>query len=389
MARYRRETRYGAEELEQLRQALEQQTLFYAQGQKVAELERAFAARHGTKHAIATSSGTAAIHCAMIATGISPGDEVIVSPITDMGSIVPILWQGGIPVFADLEPHTYNLSPQSVEKCISENTRAVLAVHLAGNACDLNALKSICDRRGIDLIEDCAQAHGCMYNGKSVGTVGRIGCFSYNEFKHISCGDGGVCITDDDDLAHRLRLASDKCYDRSPGAVDRSAFFLAANYRMTELQAAVAIAQLAKLDSIVARRRAWCGQLHERLSDVKGLHRPQITSGCEHSWWFYLLRVDVDADAFANKLKAEGVPCAAHYIGKPIQDYPLFQNHSAFARGQHPFSRRDYLKESTPIAKQILETCVIIHVNEGYTQEDLDFTVAAVARGVGASPAQF
>jgi len=119
------------------------------------------------------------------------------------------------------------------------------------------------------------------------------------------------------------------------------------------------------------------------------LHRPQITSGCEHSWWFYLLRVDVDADAFANKLKAEGVPCAAHYIGKPIQDYPLFQNHSAFARGQHPFSRRDYLKESTPIAKQILETCVIIHVNEGYTQEDLDFTVAAVARGVGASPAQF
>ena len=156
-------------------------------------------------------------------------------------------------------------------------------------------------------------------------------------------------MTDDDALARKLRLASDKCYDRSPDALDRNATFLAANYRMTELQAAVAIAQLGKLDSIVARRRSWCGRLHERLAGIAGLSLPKTTEGCEHSWWFYMMLVDAiafhaSADEFAAALKAEGVPCNAHYIGKPIQEYPLFQHHSAFARGEHPFSRRDYFE---------------------------------------------
>lgn len=377
MSGFAKEKRYGPEELEHLREALEQGTLFYAQGKKVTELERAFAQKHGVKHAIASTSGTAAIHCAMMALGISPGDEVIVPPITDIGSIVPVLWQGAIPVFADLDPYTYNLSPASVEQRITDRTRAVLAVHLAGNACDLESLQSICRQRKIDLIEDCAQAHGCAYRGRSVGTFGRIGCFSYNEFKHISCGDGGVCITDDDALAHKLRLAGDKCYDRAPRALDRNATFLANNYRMTELQAAVAIAQLGKLDSIIARRRSWCGRLHERLANLRGIDRPATTPGCEHSWWFYMLRT-IKPDDFCNVLKSHGVPCGAHYIGKPIQAYPLFQNHSAFARGEHPFSQRDYARESTPVAQDILNTCVMIHVNEGYDDDDLEQTVRAV-----------
>src|SRR5437868_32616 len=130
---YRREKRYGDEELQQLREALDQQTLFYAQGKKVFELERRFAQKIGVKHAIACSSATAAIHAGLMALGISPGDEVIVPPITDMGSVLPILWQGGVPVFADVDPLTYNVTPQTVEKCISSKTRAIIAVHLAGN----------------------------------------------------------------------------------------------------------------------------------------------------------------------------------------------------------------------------------------------------------------
>jgi perosamine synthetase len=383
LTRFRKERRYGDEELRQLSEALEQGTLFYAQGQKCTELETAFAKKHGAMHAIACSSGTAAIHCAMMALGISPGDEVIVPPITDMGSIAPILWQGAVPVFADLDPHMYNLDPQSVQQRITDRTRAILVVHLAGNACDLNALRQLCDSRKIDLIEDCAQSHGCTYRGRSVGTFGRIGAFSFNEFKHISCGDGGICVTDDDDLARRLRLASDKCYDRSPTAVDRNPTFLAGNYRMTELQAAVAIAQLGKLDSIISRRRSWCGRLHERLADIPGVQRPQITPGCEHSWWFYMFRVP-NADAFCASLKERGLPCASHYIGKPIQEYPLFQNHSAFARGEHPFSQRDYSKEQTPVAKEILRTCVILHVNEGYSDEDLEYTVSSIQKAARA-----
>jgi dTDP-4-amino-4,6-dideoxygalactose transaminase len=377
LSRYEKEKRYGHAELKQLRQVLSQETLFYAQGKKVFELESSFASKHRAKHAVAVSSGTAAIHCAMMALGISPGDEVIVPPITDMGSILPILWQGAVPVFADLDPRTYNLTPQSVEKQITERTRAVLAVHLAGNACDLDAIGNLCDSRKIDLIEDCAQSHGCTYRRKSVGTFGKIGCFSFNEFKHISCGDGGVCLTNDEELARKLRLASDKCYDRSPGVVDRSPTFLAGNYRMTELQAAVAIAQLGKLDSIITRRRMWCSRLHDYVVKIPQVLAPVITEGCDHSWWFYMLRCE-KADALCDALKKRGIPCAAHYIGRPIQDYPLFQNHSAFSRGDHPFSRRDYSKESTPIAREILDTCVIIHINEGYTAADLEHAILSI-----------
>lgn len=384
---FTKEKRYGAEELVQLGEAIDQGSLFYAHGKKVFEMEKAFAAKHGAKFAVACTSGTASIHLAMMAIGISPGDEVIVPPITDMGSIVPILWQGAVPVFADLDPHTYNLTADTIGRAISEKTRAVLAVHLAGNACDLHSIKSLCDSRGIVLIEDCAQAHGTMYDGKHVGTFGQVGCYSFNEFKHIACGDGGVCITDDEALARKLRLASDKGYDRSPSGVGRNPSFLAANYRMTELQGAVALAQLGKLDSIIARRRNWCGQLQQRLRGLKGIALPAITPKCDPSWWFYLLRVMPDelgasTDDFAAALKAEGLPVGAHYIKSPIQDYPIFKNHSAFDHGEHPFSRRDYSREQTPIARQILDTCVILHVNEAYSAADLDETVTAFQRVV-------
>lgn len=377
--------RYGDEELKELREALEQNTLFYAQGQKVKLLEAEFAARHGARFAIACSSGTAAIHAACTALGISPGDEVIVSPITDMGSIVPILYQGAIPVFADLTPHGYTLDTAAVERCISDKTRAVIAVHLWGNACDLGALRTLCDAHNLLLIEDCAQAFGCTYQGKSVGTFGHVGCFSYNEFKHISCGDGGVIITDDEETARRLRLSTDKCYDRRPDVLNRQPIFLANNYRMTELQAAVARAQLRKLDDIVARRRRWCEDLSARLEGTPGITLPRATPGCNPSWWFFLLRVQlgqlrVDADEFAAALEAEGIRCSAHYIGQPIYRYALFTNHSAFERGVHPYQTRDYRKESCLIAEAILETGVMLPVNEEFTQIDCEEIAHGIRR---------
>ena len=188
---YGSERRYGEEELGELEEALNQGTLFYAQGKKVHQLETEFAAKNGVAFAVATSSGTATLHAALIAAGISPGDEVIVSPITDMGSVVPILYQGAVPVFADLHPHTYTLDPAAVEAAITPQTRAVLAVHLAGNACAMDELTAIARRHDLAVIEDCAQAFGATYRGQPIGAIGVIGCFSYNEFKHISCGDGG------------------------------------------------------------------------------------------------------------------------------------------------------------------------------------------------------
>jgi dTDP-4-amino-4,6-dideoxygalactose transaminase len=201
--------RYGDEELAELRDALGQNTLFYAHGKKVYALEAEFARLNGMKHGVACSSGTAAIHTAMMAAGISPGDEVITTPITDMGSVIPILMQGAIPVFADIDPATHNLSAVSVEGAISPRTRAVLAVHLAGTPCDMDALAWICADRDVLLIEDCAQAFGAVYRDRPVGTIGQLGCFSFNEFKHVSCGDGGLVLTDDPTLASRARLATD------------------------------------------------------------------------------------------------------------------------------------------------------------------------------------
>lgn len=377
--------RYGEEELQQLREALEQGSLFYAYGTKVRALEEQIARRAGVRFAVAASSGTAGIHTALMAAGISPGDEVITSPITDMGTVIPILFQGAVPVFADVDPHSYVMSPGSVEACVTEKTRAVLAVHLWGNACDLKALREICHRHGLVLIEDCAQACGSVYEGRSVGVWGDVGCFSLNEFKHISCGDGGVVVSDDEALGKRLRLASDKCYDRTPDHADRSATFLANNYRMTELQGAVAVAQLRHLDDIVARRRAWCEALTERLAGVPGISLPRPTVGCDPSWWLYIMRVQpdvlgVDADGFAEAVRAEGVPVSAHYIGRCVYEYPIFVDHSAFERGSHPFSSRHYAKGLCPTAESVLDTCVVLGINEGYTQSDLDETARAITR---------
>ncbi len=382
-----REKRYGEEELQQLREALEQGSLFYAHGNKVKTLEQQFAQMNGVPYAIACSSGTVGIHSALIATGLSPGDEVITAPITDMGSVIPILYQGAIPVFADLNPHTYTLLPESVEAHITSRTRAVLAVHLWGNACDLHALRDICRRHNLWLIEDCAQAFGCRYASEPVGTIGDIGCFSLNEFKHISCGDGGIVITRNETLARRLRLATDKCYSREPGVTQRNPTFLANNYRMTELQGAVALAQLPKLEGIVARRRRWCEALSERLRGLPSISLPQPTPGCEPSWWFYMLRVvpgalGADADAFAEALRAEGLPASAHYIGQCVYEYPIFTNHSAFERGTHAYSTRSYGKGLCPFAEAILDTCVILSVNEAYTETDLEETAHAIRRVV-------
>jgi dTDP-4-amino-4,6-dideoxygalactose transaminase len=382
---FQRCPRYGDEELKLLKEALEQQTLFYAQGRMVSRMEERFCRIIGSLHAVATSSGTAAIHSALMAAGISPGDEVITSPITDMGTVVPILWQGAIPVFADVDPESCSITPDSVSAVLTPRTRAVLAVHLWGNACDLDGLARLCAERNIILIEDCAQAFGCAFRGRSVGTVGAIGCFSLNEFKHISCGDGGIAVTSDPELARRLRLATDKCYGRTAEGASRLAFFLANNYRMTELQGAVALAQMEKLEDIVARRRRWCSGLLEGLRGVPGIRLPRPTEGCDPSWWFFPMRVIPEElgcgpDEFAAALRAEGVPASARYIGQCVYEYPLFRDHSAFERGAHPFSAFDYHKGLCPEAEAWLETVVNIAINEAYTAADMDACVRAVSR---------
>jgi dTDP-4-amino-4,6-dideoxygalactose transaminase len=233
-----KERKVGEDELEELREVIESAWLFRWGGKKVEAFEKAFAERHGVRFAIACTSGTAAIHLAIAALQLDPGDEVITAPITDIGTVTPILKEGGIPIFADIDPETGNIDPESAEKLISPRTKAILVVHLAGNPCDMDAFMDIAKRHNLTLIEDCAQAHLAEYKGKLVGTIGQIGCFSLQQSKHITTGDGGVAITDDEELATKMALFMDKGWERGAMTPHRKYVMLGLNYRMNELTGA-------------------------------------------------------------------------------------------------------------------------------------------------------
>lgn len=376
--------RFGAEEREMLEGALAQNTLFYVGGHYVKDMVERFRAMYEVPFAAAVSSGTAAIHAAIGAAGIAPGDEIITAPITDMGGLIGILYQNAVPVFADLDPATYTLDPRSVEACITDRTRAVVAVHLTGNPCDMDALGALCRRRGLILIEDCAQSWGARYGGRPLGSIGDLGCFSLNDFKHISAGDGGIVCAREERFGKALPLWADKCYNRA-GAV-RDPVFLAPNYRMSELQGAVGLAQLGKVDSIVARRRLTGERLTAGLASLPGIHPPKVQPRGECSYWFYLLRIDERVlgprARFVEALKAEGVPCKAGYIDRPIYRMPVFSNKAFFAGGIWPAEvlrgrTFDYPEGLCPVAEAIIRDCVLVVVGESYTDRETSDIVEA------------
>src|SRR5438105_12190019 len=232
----------GAEELELLEQVIRSGTLTSTNGAFTRTLEERFAATLGVKRAYACASGTAAVHVAVAALDPNPGDEIVTTSITDMGALTPILYQGAIPVFADVDVKTCNVTAASIEARLSERTRAIVVTHLFGNPCDMPAIEELAAARGIPLIEDCAQAYLARSRGRLVGTIGAVGCFSLQQGKHITTGEGGLVITDDDALARRMRLYVNKAWPYGEASPDHE--FLALNYRMTELQGAVARAQL-------------------------------------------------------------------------------------------------------------------------------------------------
>jgi dTDP-4-amino-4,6-dideoxygalactose transaminase len=385
--------RFGEPELQQLREALAQQTLFYWKGTKVKTLTEKFAALYGSPYCVAASSGTAAIHVALGALGITEGDEVITAPITDMGSVIGILYQNAIPIFADLDPHTYNMTAASIAARITDKTKAILVVHLAGNAADMDPIMDLAQRHGIKVIEDCAQSYQCFYKGRLAGTIGDIGCFSLNDFKHISAGDGGMLLMRDKSLYERAFRFADKNYNRFPHLPDtaRDIASLAPNYRMNELTGAVGIAQLDRLDTICKRRNWYGDALTRAICDLPGLYPPRVLPGGRSSYWFYMLRIDVKEAGvtrgdFCAALQAEGVPCDAGYIPCCVYEYPLFRDLSAYPGTHSPFDSPYYNREIRydsglcPIAEQILATAVRLPVSEFFTEQDLAEVISAIRK---------
>ncbi|WP_062106859.1 DegT/DnrJ/EryC1/StrS family aminotransferase [Bacillus niameyensis] len=379
--------RFGEEELNELRETLEQNTLFYHFGKKTKQFLADFNDMFNVKHSVATSSGTASIHVALGAAGVSAGDEVITSPITDQGTVVGILYQNAIPVFADLKPYSFNLDPRSIEKKITAKTKAILVVHLAGNPCDMDPIMEMAEKHSLKVIEDCAQSYLTRYKGKLVGTIGDYGCFSTNDFKHISTGDGGVVTINSGVEAdyQRAHAFADKNYRRFDDQVSKDIHYLAPNYRMTELQSAVGIAQLRKLQSICERRHQHGQMLGEGLKEIKGVFPMEVSEEDWCTYWFYMFRLDMNVLGctnveFSEALAAEGIPNAAGYIPKVLYEQPMFQNKQAYLHTTYPFnlSDVDYSQGSCPVAEEILTSAIRVNVNEFFTKADMEETIAAI-----------
>ena len=381
---------FGAEELDLLKRVLDSGTLNCTRGTVVREFESEFADYLGVPFCRTVSCGTAAVHTAVAAIDPEPGDEIISSPITDMGAITPILYQTAIPVFADVDPLTYNLTAETIDKKITSRTRGVIVTHLFGNPCDMDPILDLCGRRGIPVIEDCAQAFGATYKDKPVGTLGAIGCFSLQQGKHITSGEGGMVVTRDEKLARRVRLFIDKAWGYGDSNPDH--YFLALNYRMSELQGAVALAQFGKLARMVRQRVAMANLLTQRIAGISGIHAPKVTRDSQHTYWRYPLRVEGDAvtggiDGFAGRLKEAGLACAPRYIQKPAFECQVLRDRSTFGKSRFPYEgehRKDaapivYDRNDTPGTIAALAGVVVLPWNEKYTPEHVEF-IADVIR---------
>ena len=365
---------------------------FFLGGKKIREFEANFAAYHGTKHAVAVNSGTAALHVALAAAGIGPGDEVVTTPYSFTSSASSILMHNAIPTFADVHLKTFNIEPSEIRKAITPRTTAILVVHLLGNPAEMDEIIEIAEEHKLTVIEDCAQSLGAKYKNKLVGTIGHIGTFSFQETKNIATGEGGMVITNDDELAERCRLFRN--HGEMASSKERSylSSVLGWNYRMTEVEAAIGNEQLKKLDKFNETRIKNAKYLNSKLCKIDGIGVPLERENTKHVYHIYGLFYDgkvigIKRKDFVDALKAEGIPC---YIGYP---HPLYKNlifteKKAYGKVQCPFSCNhyagnvDYTKVSCQNAEKLCnEHAVWIPViRPPCTEDDMDEIVRAIEK---------
>jgi dTDP-4-amino-4,6-dideoxygalactose transaminase len=369
-------------------------------GPEVRALEAEWAEYVRVKHAIAVNSATSGLFCAAGAAGIGPGDEVIVSPYTMSASAVAPLVYNAIPVFADIEEDFFCLDPASVEARITERTRAIIVVDIFGQPYDAERINAIARKHNLVVIEDCAQAPGATYNGNYAGTLGDIGVFSLNYHKHIHTGEGGIVVTDNDELADRVRLIRNHAESvvEAKGATSL-VNMLGFNYRMTEVEAAIGREQLKKLSSLLARRRENVAYSAERLATIPCLEPASVRSGCEHAFYVHTLKFDaatagIHRNRFVDAVRAElapielreseGVKVGSGYV-KPIYLQPMFQQRIAYDDAGCPWTcgryggQVVYDKGICPVVEDMHENILITHelMRPPMTHADLDDVVGA------------
>jgi dTDP-4-amino-4,6-dideoxygalactose transaminase len=358
---------------------------FYG-GPFVRQLEQQWCDTFGCDFAISLNSNTSGLMASMGAIGISPGDEVIVPPLSMSATAISPLYYGGIPVFCDLDPITCCLDPVKLEKLITPKTKAIIVVNLFGHIAHLDQLRKIADHYNLFLIEDNAQAPLGTLDGKFAGTFGDIGVFSLNYHKHFHCGEGGICVTNSKNLALRLQLIrnhGENCIGHFD--LDDISNIVGLNLRMTELSAAVALQQLMKSEKLVSEREHIALRLNEGLAGLDGITLPVQRRNTRPVYYMYQMRYDPDIvgvsrELFASALAAEGFPTFLGFL-EPLYLLPIFQKQQAIGRAGWPFSlsNRSYSKGLCPVAERLHETelmgfdCCCVKV----TDEDLDLLIQA------------
>ena len=386
---------YEDEEIQAAVDVLRSGKLARQSGSQVSQFERAFAERFGVRHAIAVSSGTAALHVALAALDIGPGDDVINTPHCFIGTATPVVHAGAVPVFADIDPRTYNLDPATIPPRLTPHTRAIIPVHLNGCPADMDPILEIARQKGLFVIEDAAQAHGAIYKNRMVGTLGDIACFSFWEDKLITtAGEGGMVITSDDELARRARRFQHHGEERRDGDYYQGERLylhetLGYNYRMTEIQGAIGAVQLNRLDDYIALRRLRAHQLTELLARVDALVPPFEPPEVVHVFYKYILRLDrrvlsVPAQEFAAAMRREGIPCTRRYP-TPLHQQPVFVHHRGLAGGSAPFEPPWYAGEThygtgCPVAESLPEDLITIPMRPTYQEQDIADIASALVK---------
>lgn len=302
-------------------------------GPKIAEFEKMVADYVGAKYAVAISNGTSALHAACFAAGIQPGDEVITTPLTFAASSNCVLYCGGTPVFADVDPKTYNIDPEDIRRKITDKTKAIIAVHLAGQPCDMDEIHKIAKEHDLIVIEDGAHALGSVYKGKKVGTLSDMTTFSFHPVKPITTGEGGMIVTDNEEFYQKMMLFRSHGITRDENLMTRNDgpwFYqqldLGYNYRITDIQCALGCSQMKKLDRFLALRKEIVTRYNEAFADCENIVTPYQLPETESGWHLYIVQVkNCDRRKVFEALREHGIAVNVHYI--PVYLHPYYQEH--------------------------------------------------------------
>lgn len=341
---------------------------FLTTGPKIAEFERKFADYVGAKYAVAVSNGTAALHIACMTAGIGKGDEVITTPITFAASANCALYCGATPVFADIDPVTYNISPESVESHVTERTKAIIPVHYTGQTCDMDAIHKIADKYNLIVIEDAAHAVGAEYKGKKIGSLSDMTEFSFHPVKHITCGEGGIVTTNREDLYEKLKLfrthgitREEKFLHKVDGPWYYEQIDLGYNYRITDIQAAIGISQLGRIDKFLEKRKKIAAKYDEAFRDFNGIEIPKQAEYSNSAYHLYVIKVDKSIrKALFEYLRANNIGVNVHYI--PVYTFPYYREHG-------------YENVKCENAEKLYESIISIPIYYDLSDEEQDYVI--------------